>query len=175
MNRSLSDLLARLPPMDKDGYYFELRKMERTPPEDPCARFVEWKCAKTNNTIDDCSNIGATPEEAVEKMLRRLEIDIRDPHAACMDACETAYIRLLQLPHEGFRSDPRTQEAMQELCAALALAKGLTPMSAMHEYTDMARGDDLEREEIDKLEEIAPKYKSAKPRVMGVPYPTDRK
>lgn len=138
MRPTLSDLLAKLPTIDKDGNYFELRK------QGPLSLgYIQWVCAKINlhTNAELCNNIGMTPEEAVAKMLQRLNVDIRDPHAACIDACETAYIRLLQLPANEFRFDPRTQKALSELRDALALSKGLDAKSAVDEYTDLAMSD----------------------------------
>jgi hypothetical protein len=62
MNESLVELLNRLPAVTEAGEYYELRKQD------------EWVCACVNyHTNGEIRNtLGATPEEAVSKMLAKL-------------------------------------------------------------------------------------------------------
>jgi hypothetical protein len=64
--------LDALPSM-KDGIYFELRKQKYVNSKD--AEIVDWVCACVNihNNMELYSNVGSTPIEAVNKMLKRIK------------------------------------------------------------------------------------------------------
>lgn len=62
MSESLTELLNKLPAINEAGEYYELRKQE------------EWVCACVNyhSNRELRNTLGATPEEAVSKMLLKL-------------------------------------------------------------------------------------------------------